>query len=159
MKKLMYTITLLLGFAGWHGAQAQNKTIDSTGVEHARNLFDGVSGIMVYNIYNANDYILMLFSNNTISSELALKQASQQVSTLEYLLEQFDRELSGKGGLRNLKKNDIAYLNKLKKAVILLKNQAGYLKDYINGDSGAKAKYEVQKDLAWKQVLKVMSKE
>lgn len=158
MKKTLICLTLILSTGLLASAQHKNIKDEPTGLEHARSLFDGVSGVMVFNIYNANNYIFDLYSSNTLATEDAFTKAAQQVNTLEYLIIQIDREINRKGELKNLKNSDFDYLKDLKKAVLILKNQAGHLKEHISGITGAKSKFLLQQKLAWKQITKVMSK-
>ena len=159
MKKTIICLTFILSTGMVASAQTQESNVEPTGLEHARSIFDAISGVMVFNIYNANNYIFDLYANNILKKEDAFTKAAQQVNTLEYLITQLDREINGEGELKNLKKSDFNYLKELKKAVLILKNQAGHLKEHINGIEGSQSKFMIQKALALKQITRVMSKQ
>lgn len=139
-------------------AYAQNEKPEQT-LDSARSLFDGVTGIMVLNIYNSNNFLMDLFSNQLMSKDETIKHSANQVNTIKYLLGQIDREIAGTGQLVNLKKSDMKYLKELKKALIMLRNQADSLRDYANNVGGSKEKFEQFKSHAWKGVTAVMAKQ
>lgn len=135
-------------------AQSNDKLIETS-----TTVFESVSGTMVFNVYQSNNYIMELYSNNLLNKEDAIKKSADQVNTLEYVLRIVDFELNESAKMDKLKKSELRYLRDFKLALLSLRNQASSLKDYINGNPEAKVKFNTFKDLAWKQITKVMSKQ
>lgn len=159
MKKLaLMCLVAVMGIA-LNSKNVLGQEEQGQGLESARSLFDSVTGIMALNIYNNNNFVMDLFSNNLMSKDETIKNAANQVNTIKFLLGQIDRELNGTGQLKNLKKADARYLKDLKKALIMLRNQANSLRDHANNVDGAKTKFNSFKSLAWKEVTAVMAKQ
>ncbi len=158
MKKILFLITFAFCGLITSVSFAQESEVQEQSLDSARSLFDGITGVMVLNIYNNNNFLMDLYSNKLMTKDETIKHAANQVNTIKFILDQIDRELKGTGELVNLKKSDVRYLKELRKALIMLRNQADSLRDYANNVEGSKNKFVTFKDMAWKNVTTVMAK-
>lgn len=123
-------------------------------------LFSGISGVMVYNIYNNSNYLMDMYSNRMMDKKNIIEKCSHNINTIQYIIRQIDGVLDREDKHSQfLSKSDFKYFRDLKKALLLLRSQADYLREYANDVQGSKAKFDSAKDLAWKQVSNVMGKQ
>ena len=128
--------------------------------EEVNSLFAGVSGVMVYNIYNNTNYLMDMYANRMIEKKSVSEKCSQNINTIQYLIKQMDGVLNKEDKYADiLSKSDFKYFKDLKKSLLLLRAQADYLREYVNDVQGSKAKFDSAKELAWKQVVNVMGKQ
>lgn len=156
MKKLIFALSVFMfSFGSMHIATAQKSTGGSSIQRNA--LLESSTGLMAYSMFNTNNYLMELFNGKLMSKKDALSKAVDQENTLKFLIDQTDRVLNS--DISDLKNSETRYFKDLRKTLIILQKQAISLKGYINGEAGAKSKFDTFKDLAWKQVTNIMSKQ
>lgn len=156
MKKLIFALSvLMLSLSSSNVVTAQKKGGGSSVQRNA--LLESSTGLMTYSIYNNNNLLMELFNGRLMKKEEALKQAVNLENTLDFVIGQVDRVLNA--DVSDIKNDEVRYYKDLKKALVVLQKQAISLKGHINGESGAKSKFDTFKELAWKQVTNVMSKQ
>ncbi|HTO16932.1 MAG TPA: hypothetical protein VLZ83_14280 [Edaphocola sp.] len=159
MKKLIFAIGILgsLSISTGLMAQENNQTEISQDFFNG-DLFDGFSGTLIYSLYQNNTYLMNAFKANIINKEEALRTSRQQVNLIKYVNDLIDNKLINEKNDPLIKSQDYNYLKNIKSAIILLGNQAEGLNSYIEGDINGKKRFESNKKLAYKKVLKVMDK-
>lgn len=156
MKKLIFALSVFMFSLGaTHIVTAQKNTGGSSVQRNA--LLESATGLMVYSLYNNNNHVMELFNGKLIKKEEALKQADNLENTIDFVIGQVDRVLTA--DVSDMKNNEVRYYKDLKKTLVVLQKQAISLKEHINGNTGAKARFDTFKDLSWKQVTNVMSKQ
>lgn len=158
MKKLLFAMMLLISASSLH-AQPMTKGDDVAVQNFSGDLFDGISGIMVYSLYQNNNYLMTLYSSNNISKDSAFDMALHQVRASEYVLSLVDNKIM-ESSFRSMKKSDQKYLRELKSSLIVISGQAKSLKEYIEGGgTAAYKKFNLNKATAQRMVNGVLRKE
>ncbi|RYD99378.1 MAG: hypothetical protein EOP54_04230 [Sphingobacteriales bacterium] len=156
MKKLIFALILfMLSLSTAHLVTAQKNAGGSSIQRNA--LLESATGLMAYSMFNTNNYLMELYTGNLMKKNELFNKAVDQENTLKFLIDQVDRVLNA--DISDLKKVEVRYFKDLKKTLVVLQKQAISLKEHINGNSGAKARFDTFKDLGWKQVTNVMSKQ
>lgn len=158
MKKLLFAIMLLFS-ANFLHAQPMAESDEVTAQNFSGDLFDGISGIMVYSLYQNNNYLMTLYTSKNISKDSAFDMSLHQVRASEYVLNLVNNKIM-ESSFRSMKKADQKYLRELKSALIVVSGQAKSLKEYIEGGgTAAYKKFNLNKTTAQRMVNGVLRKE
>lgn len=123
-------------------------------------LFDGVSGIMVYSLYQNNNYLMSLYTSKNMNQDSAFDMSIHQMRAAEHVLTLVNEKILQSNSSRSMKKVDVRYLRDLKAALIVISGQAKSLKEYIeSGNAAALNKFNLNKASAKRMVNIVLKKE
>ncbi len=159
MKKILLAGLLLLT-TNFLYAQPQAGEQDMPATSFSGDLFDGISGIMVYSLYQNNNYLMNLYTAKAINKDSAFNMSLHQVRAAEYVLKLVEDKILESNRSGSLKKSQVKYLRDLKSVLIVITGQARSLQDYIEGGSAAAYnKFSLNKASARKMVNNVLTKE
>lgn len=159
MKKMLLAGLLLLA-ANLLYAQPKASDHDVPAANFSGDLFDGVSGIMVYSLYQNNNYLMSLYTSKNITKDSAFNMSIHQVRAAEYVTDLINAKILESNSSRSLKKSEVKYLRDLKSVLIVVSGQARSLQEYIeSGSSAAYNKFNMNKASARKMVNNVLKKE
>ncbi len=159
MKKMLLAGLLLLA-TNFLYAQPQASEPNVSVENFSGDLFDGVSGIMVYSLYQNNNYLMNLYTSNVMSKDSAFDMSLHQLKATEYVLHLVNTKILESNNSGSMKKVDVKYLRNLKAALIIISGQAKSLKEYIeSGNSTAFNKFNLNSASARRMVNIVMKKE
>ncbi|MBL7705247.1 MAG: hypothetical protein JNM21_06820 [Taibaiella sp.] len=159
MKKMLFT-GLLLFVTHFLYAQPQASEQNVPVENFSGDLFDGISGIMVYSLYQNNNYLMDLYTSKNMSKDSAFDMSLHQLKAAEYVLHLVNTQILESNNSSSMKKVDVRYLRDLKAALIVISGQARSLKEYIeSGDAAAFKKFNLNRSSAKRMVNIVMKKE
>ncbi len=159
MKKMLFAGLLLLATHFLH-AQPQVSEQNAPVENFSGDLFDGISGIMVYSLYQNNNYLMNLYTSKIMSKDSAFDMSLHQLKATEYVLHLVNTQILESNHSSSMKKVDVRYLRDLKAALIVISGQAKSLKEYIeSGDAAAFKKFNLNRSSAKRMVNIVMKKE
>lgn len=159
MKKMLFA-GLLLFATHFLYAQPQASEQNVPVENFSGDLFDGISGIMVYSLYQNNNYLMDLYTSKNMSKDSAFDMSLHQLKAAEYVLHLVNTQILESNNSSSMKKVDVRYLRDLKAALIVISGQARSLKEYIeSGDAAAFKKFNLNRSSAKRMVNIVMKKE
>lgn len=159
MKKMLFAGLLLLA-SNFLYAQPQASEQNVPVENFSGDLFDGISGIMVYSLYQNNNYLMNLYTSKVMNKDSAFDMSLHQLKAAEYVLHLVNTQILESNNSSRMKKVDVRYLRDLKAALIVISGQAKGLKEYIeSGDAAAFNKFNLNRASAKRMVNIVMKKE
>ncbi len=159
LKKILLAGLLLMA-SNFLYAQPQASEHNMPAENFSGDLFDGVSGIMVYSLYQNNNYLMSLYTSRVMNKDSAFDMSLHQMRAAEHVLNLVNEKILESNSSRNMKKIDVRYLRDLKAALIVISGQAKSLKEYIeSGNIAALNKFNLNKASAKRMVNIVMKKE
>ncbi|HRP89455.1 MAG TPA: hypothetical protein PKX92_05405 [Edaphocola sp.] len=160
MNKILITLFLSFSLCTANKVIAQDVDVQELNDNFLKDaVFDGISGVMIYSIYQNNNLLMDLFNTNTKIKDATILASGQQLRLISYVKSLVDNKLVSAQGDLSIKKSDQKYLKNLKSAIIILGNQANGLNKYVNGDAAGKRQFDNNKKLASKLVYKVINKQ
>jgi hypothetical protein len=150
MRSLFLVFVFLFTFSQSATAQTdrENVVLEALG---------GFSALALYNSYIVVGAVADGFVSDVYTKEMAISLITEQISSLELLIEHCNKLLTG-GVLQNA--SDKEYVSGIREALKLLKAEASALKGFVeSGNETDQKAYDENRNAAWSKIAKLLGLE
>ena len=149
MKKIYIFLFIVLAAIAGHA--------QSTGKTEALTAMGGACGLLLYNTHMVLGMDADAFAEEVYNADKAIEIVAEQLGGVETILKQYD-DLIHSGFLTD--KEDIKFMKELVAAFGLVQDEGLALQQYIeDGTNGSAAKYDANRQTAWKEIQRLLGME